>query len=436
MRFRAMTHCSLGPGTSRRDIANLSRDWTICTERDRCPNGWGKRELSLAGDRDGKRKIMILLTGSSLKHEKVGGVVHVSKQIMSRLDKDRFNVQYFTNGGWQQHIALEIIRPLSFLIGLLCFLITLIRFRPRLIHINTSLDWKSIIRDGGFLIIARILGFQVLLFIHGWQKQVEDHFKTRRGLIHSVFRRLFSLPDSVIVLSKTFKASLVHLGLDPERIFVVPNMVDCDQFATHSSAEPQRKDSPFTILFMSRFVKKKGVYELIRSIPHILDRGCSDVKLILAGDGEERENMQNLCGNLGIEDRVEFTGYITGQEKVEIMKRADLFVLPTYYGEGLPIVLLEALAAGLPIVTTRAGGIPEVVKNRLNGLLLHDINEEVIAEAVVTLKEDAILTSRMTDQNLNRARIHYDTSVVIRKIEKVYTKTINLDENIGSETHF
>lgn len=373
------------------------------------------------------KKFKILIIGRSLKHKKVGGIVHISKQIMETIDTRRFIVNYFVNGSGHQKAFAIIIRPFQIILNNFRFYLKLIIFKPSLIHINTSLGWKSIIRDSSFLIIAKLFKFPTLLFIHGWKTKIGNKFVTnRKAIISLIFTKIFHLPNSIIVLSKTFKKHLACLGIDSKKIFVVPNMVNCHQFSIQAPEIEKYKKSKdnYTILFMSRFVKEKGVYELIKSIPLIIEKGYSNIELILAGDGNEKKNMKELCKKLKITNSVSFLGYVRGQEKIIALKKANLFILPSY-SEGLPIVLLEAMAAGLPIITTKAGGITEIIKNEINGILLNNVNENNIANAIIAFIKNPKFAAEIKKANLKKIRLCYHTPLVLKKIEKIYTNSIS-----------
>ena len=125
----------------------------------------------------------------------------------------------------------------------------------------------------------------------------------------------------------------------------------------------------------------------------------------------------------GISDRVSFTGYVRGADKVRILKAAGLFVFPSYYGEGCPVSLLEAMAAGLPLVTTRAGGISHIVRDPENGLLLGKVTPQDVATAMHRLLDDRQLRETIRSTNMRDAWERYSAPVVTQMFENLYAGT-------------
>jgi teichuronic acid biosynthesis glycosyltransferase TuaC len=139
------------------------------------------------------------------------------------------------------------------------------------------------------------------------------------------------------------------------------------------------------ILFVGRIIYDKGIYELAEAF-NIIALKYSDIHLIMIGEEIEKENLINKFAE-GISVRVHFKGIILYKEVAHYMKIAELLVLPTW-AEGLPNVVMEAMAVGLPVVATDVGGIPEVLENEVTGLSVPAKNAEKLAEAIVRMIED------------------------------------------------
>ncbi|MFP4054403.1 MAG: glycosyltransferase family 4 protein, partial [Phycisphaerae bacterium] len=146
---------------------------------------------------------------------------------------------------------------------------------------------------------------------------------------------------------------------------MITTMFDGEMMTAVSRAQSKRR----SILFMSRFIREKGVYELLEAFHRIYER-FPDVDLIMAGDGPELSGARDWVRDRGLRQRVIFPGYVRGRDKAQLLANGDLFVLPTLHGEGCPNCLLEAMGAGMPVITSTVGGIPEVVSDPENGMLL------------------------------------------------------------------
>jgi len=360
------------------------------------------------------------MLGRSLEHERVGGIVHVSRELLAHLDREQFDVRYFANGAGHTGVLGGALRLVTLPIDLVRAWRHQSSFHPDVIHINTSLDWRSLLRDSCFVLLLRIRCDRIVLFIHGWQWKLGRRLQSRRHPLRWFCRRVFGRAQRVIVLSGSFAEVLEEMGIPGERVRVVPNPVDCSAFPRPSAATNPEGGGTWRLLFMARFVADKGIYELIEAVPG-LRRACDrPIELVLAGDGPERTGAERRCRELGVEDAVVFPGYTTGDSKLRLFEGAHLFVFPTRYGEGRPIVLLEAMSAGLPLVVTRAGGIGEFVRDPEHGVLLSDGSSAEIERGVLSLLNDPQRLATTGHDNREYARQRFDSALVARMMEEIY----------------
>jgi len=136
---------------------------------------------------------------------------------------------------------------------------------------------------------------------------------------------------------------------------------------------------------MSRLVESKGVYIAAEVARLLVAAGLTHFKLIVAGNGPEYKGVRDYISRYGLEDYIETPGYVTGINKQEILRGSNIFLFPTYYGEGCPIVVLEAMGAGLAVVSTPVAGIPDIVEHGKNGFLIDSRNPQDFYKAVKTL---------------------------------------------------
>lgn len=183
--------------------------------------------------------------------------------------------------------------------------------------------------------------------------------------------------------------------------------------------QSHRGDSRQTLLFVGRMTREKGVGDLLAAAKLLNERGV-DYELTLVGSGPELPAMQTLASSLGLDERVRFLGFVPQGDILRgLYERADLFVFPSHT-EALPLVLLEAMAAGLPIVTTAVGGIPDLVQDRVNGLLVPPSSPVAIASAVATLVRDAAVRAEMGARNVEKAAGHATPVETKRLCEAIY----------------
>jgi glycosyltransferase involved in cell wall biosynthesis len=160
---------------------------------------------------------------------------------------------------------------------------------------------------------------------------------------------------------------IVHCGVDPDR---------------YAPADRTGQD----LLFVGRLAAVKGVPLLLEAVARLQPR-FPDMRLTLIGDGPERHTLENTARSLGVTDTVSFVGYRSQAEVAEALSTTDLFVLPSF-AEGVPVVLMESLAAQVPVVTTRIAGVPELVRHGENGLLVPPGNLDALTAAIADLLGD------------------------------------------------
>jgi glycosyltransferase involved in cell wall biosynthesis len=230
-------------------------------------------------------------------------------------------------------------------------------------------------------------------------------------VLYFVMRRA----DRILVLSEQFRASLVDNGLDPWRVQVMTTMFDGRMI------EPKERTGkePPVLLFMARFVRDKGVYELLDAIALMKDE-FPGLRLIMAGDGPEMFDLKQRCFMLGLLDVVDFPGYVRNDQKAKLFDQATLFVFPSYFPEGLPNVILEAMGAGLPILANPIAAVPEVMDDPDNGLFLRSVTPDKIADSLRLMLRDPAYLADVSKRNIEKAWTHYESAVVSQKLEEVY----------------
>lgn len=285
------------------------------------------------------------------------------------------------------------------------------------IHINPSLDFKSIFRDGIFAWLARLHGKKIVVFFHGWGKPVEMIIE-RYGLW--LFKLLFGGANSFIVLAKQFENVLKSWGIK-QQIYREVMTIDDSTFAEFDVNGPlveSQKSAMWRILFLSRVVKEKGIYETISAFS-LLKNKYPNLELVVAGDGDELENAKSFVNDHAIPN-VSFPGYVNGEDKNRLYKSSHIFCFPTYYGEGLPNTIVESMAFGLPIVTRPVGGIADFFKNGEHGFLTNSQKPKELANLIERLLVDRELYRKISLINYQYAQLNFLASQAALRLEKIY----------------
>ncbi len=196
-------------------------------------------------------------------------------------------------------------------------------------------------------------------------------------------KRILINSDKIIVPSNFLKKVALKMELPEEKIKVIYNSIDFMEMNPSSSKEELRQGMNLkgkVLLTIARLTPWKGIDTLIEIMPKLIQE-YGEINLIIAGRGSELEKLKELAKNLKIEDNVIFTGQANRQEVNNYLSMADIFLLNTNY-EGMSHLLLEAIKAGLPIITTPAGGNPETIKNNQTGILVGYRKKEEWIEAI------------------------------------------------------
>ena len=226
--------------------------------------------------------------------------------------------------------------------------------------------------------------------------------------------------DRVIALTSVEAEHLRRLGVRPERIRIIPNGVDLSEFAGLPTRQPNGQEA--NLLFVGRcYPRQKGLEYLVRAIALLPSRRT--VKLSIIGeDWGGVENLRLLSRAQGVERQVTFRGPLTRGEVIRAFASTDVFVLPSLF-EPFGIVLLEAMAAGVPVVASRVGGIVEVVEDERTGLLVPPADPTALAGALERLISDPSLRRVMGAEARRRAS-RYSWDLVVPRIVEVYREAI------------
>ena len=240
--------------------------------------------------------------------------------------------------------------------------------------------------------------------------------------------KILARADVIISPSEYFIDESRVLGKYRDKIIVIPNGVNVDEFDFgHSKKEcRERLALPLDdeiILFLGTLSPHKGPDVLLRAMPKII-KEVPDAKLVFVGSGGMREELERLSKKLGIEKNVKFVGFVEERMKPFYYKAADVFCLPSVMKhESFGIVNLEAMACGVPIVASKIGGVPDVVKDGKNGLLIPPRNSEALADAIIYLLENYDIRKKMGKNGRKKVE-DYSWERIAEETGKVYLSLI------------
>jgi len=233
--------------------------------------------------------------------------------------------------------------------------------------------------------------------------------------------------SEVIVNSNFMKSDIQRLfGLPFEKINVVPNGINLNSYngieRDYDFRRQYALDNEKIILFVGRMVNEKGIQHLISAMPKILEY-YHDVKLIIAGDGGMLPELKSQVEALGLGNKVYFTGWLNAKQVPKMYKCADIAVFPSTY-EPFGVVALEAMLAGVPIVTSDIGGFNEIVGHGLDGMKSYTGNSNSIADSVITLLYDSQLYDKIVRNAKAKVKDEYSWAKLAQDTYFVYQKAI------------
>lgn len=324
--------------------------------------------------------------------------------------------------GHQKHEYVEgfyvhwLPRPrfLSVIRSSLKNLYILMKIRPDVIH------QQGIIGGRFTLLAAKILNIPYIVYGRGADVYADWRFK------NIVARLILSRADAVIALTDEMKS--VMQSYCQKDIYVIPNGVDLERFKQLPPKNFIRSQLGIgvrddrIILFVGNLRQHKGVKYLIYAMEKVL-KSCKEARLIIVGgDIGEKRNLEKIVKELELDPYVKFQGRVPNEEVPKFMAAADIFVMPSMF-EGFSNAIIEAMASGLPIIATRAGGNASVIEDGVNGFLVETKNYEQLAEKILLLAESDVLRNEISENNKKKAE-EYRWERIITRLEEVYCSLI------------
>jgi colanic acid/amylovoran biosynthesis glycosyltransferase len=211
-------------------------------------------------------------------------------------------------------------------------------------------------------------------------------------------------------ISRRWQDKLIELGTDPARTHV--HHMGTSLRSIRFRPRYRGPHQPLFVLTVGRLVEKKGIEYGVEAIAQLARHGV-DVRYNIIGDGPLRSRIESLIRSLGVEDRVHCLGWQDSRVVMAMMETADILLAPSVTTadgdqEGIPVTLMEAMAAGMLVVASRHSGIPELVEHGVSGILVPERNARVIAAAILNLVDDAVHWSEMSRAARDRVTEDFD----------------------------
>lgn len=304
----------------------------------------------------------------------------------------------------------------------LCWLI--LRLRPAVVHVMVTSSRWGLLRDGGLALLAWAMGRRLVLHMHGssFEREYDGASRPRRAFMRFLFER----PDLMIVLGEAWRSFFTRF-LPRERIRIVQTTLTVDFVRRLDGLQRTPSDNCTPVLlFVGALGRRKGTFDLIEAMKQVHARHPT-ARLRLAGPPEfphELPTLRSAIVEAGLEKVVEIVGECGPADLMREFGQAQAYVLPSYE-EGLPMSLLEAMAAGLPAVTTPVGAISEVVKDGVNGLVVEPGEVDALAERLSALLGDPLLREHLGSAARETALGKHGPDAGARALDQVYREAVD-----------
>lgn len=278
-------------------------------------------------------------------------------------------------------------------------------------------------------LIGKYMGRKVLTTVHSLLEHDYNQWLMKQ-VTYWMERLTRGLTDRFICVSGEIKQDLVSSGVSPDRAVVIPNGIDMHRYANPEQITMFREDlgipaDSFVVGAAARLRPVKGIHLLIEAAGHLRSR-LENLHVVVIGDGPQRPELELLVEKLGLKGRVHFLGYQTEVERY--LPGLDCFANVSL-SEGLPLAVLEAMAARVPVLASAVGAVPEIVENGREGILVEKGSVPAISEGIVKLAGDAEWRKSLADSAYQKVIDTYTTEVMSRNYLNTYRDLLGVENH-------
>ncbi len=295
-----------------------------------------------------------------------------------------------------------------------------------IMHLSCSLSPVGVFRDWTVARITAASGVPFVVELHGLFTAPEG-FGPLAALRRRAYRGMFSRAAAVLVLNGQSADAVTSLGRYAERTRIVTNAIDFARCPERAAR--QRAGDAFRAVFVGANIEAKGVFrvlEIARSYEHMT------LRYVGAVDAGVRSRIAELVERWKLGSRVSVEGQVSHDRVLSILAESDVLLFPTTHPEGFPLAVAEAMAVGLPVVSSPVGAIPDMVEHGRGGFVIRAEDVDAYAAALRQLHEDSALRERMGAFNREKAFSQYDHAVVARQMADLYLQILGRGETTAA----
>lgn len=312
------------------------------------------------------------------------------------------------------------------------FVYYIVRFNPRCIYAPLSQNRLGFFRDSIFILAGKFFCKRICIHFHGGSFNL--FYENQGSFFKKYIKFILGLIDRLIVLANKFKKQFSPF-MDSERIEFLYNCVPKEEYSRICSKENILKGGVKKVLFVGYLSKAKGALDLVKAIPYVLNNYKEPVEFILCGQPVDIErnvlfipdphngysDIKKLIIRENISSNVQIYPEVITEEKGRLFSVADIFVLPSY-SEGCALVVLEAMAFGLPVITTSVGALEEMLVKDENCFFVEPGDFMGLSERILFLLNDFNLCERIGAANKRLIKERYNSDIFLRNLSGIWGK--------------
>ncbi len=359
----------------------------------------------------------VLITGPNLDSSKqVGGIITVIKTILSVISVPH---AMFVRSPEQEKKG-NLSGKVKWLGKIFGFIKINLSGKYTIVHVHTAMNKSAILRDFIWVFIGSFFKVKVLLHVHGGKFLFEVPPK---GALLTIIHRMFRMSDALIVLSEKEKKTIEELYATKSPIHVLENAINLEEIPVMTENTVKRDLTK--LIFIGRITESKGIHDIVEAFQLMNESERAHFTFDLYGQGELTAYMEEQLSTL-LGQRFAYHGIVSGDGKWQAMQKADVFLLPSRYGEGLPMALLEAMALGKIVLTTDDASIGLVVHNEVNGYMVEKYNPALLKESLLSIHSaESTKIEHISEKAKATVQEHFSAHRYIQKLETIYQQTLN-----------
>ncbi len=351
----------------------------------------------------------VLMVGMHLTKTR-GGISTLTAGILDSSFKDAFEVKYIAS---QAEDLGKVGKLLLAAAAILRFIWSGLVRTPDLAYVHLGSN-ASLYREAVFILLGKLMSRRVAAHFHAGD--IDEYYPKQTRIGRSFIRFALQACDSLIAVSNESARQLRDLTGRTE-IFVIPNAIDTSVFGDVD----RTRTGPVKLLFVGAMGKLKGERDLVDAMATLKKRGV-DIRATFLGYGGE--GLKGYCRERAVDGLVEHIGPVSLTERIDFFRSSDIFVLPTY-AEAMPMSVIEAMAAGLPVISTMVGGIPELIDDGVDGLLYKAGDVRALAGHIEALAADSKQRAAYGKTARNKARGQMDMAEYAARLSELLAKTVS-----------